>query len=271
MIAPLEGLSPDISTARTAFPRGLRQPALGFRFSVDALLLACFARVPSGACILDLGAGCGVVGIGCLLRQLHLAGESFSDENLSSVTALDIQPEMVACCESNFASLGLQGHGSVCLCNVDDIRTCDAVGPESMDVVVCNPPYRRPGSGRASPLPEREMGLAEGQGGLADFLAATAYSLKNKASAYFVFTTQRLVEFLVLADRVRLQPKALRFIHGRCNVPAKTVLIQVVKNGQPDVVVQSPLILYDEDAGQGGLTADALTFCPFLGANDPLP
>ncbi|MFW5487771.1 MAG: tRNA1(Val) (adenine(37)-N6)-methyltransferase [Desulfovibrio sp.] len=255
------------ASARDFFPRGLQQPEKGFRFSVDALLLSCFAQVPAGGRLLDLGAGCGVVGIGCLLRQM--AQQQATDGKPAvSVLSLDVQPEMIAFCKGNFAALGLQEGHETLLCDVRDIRSRQDVCPESMDAVVCNPPYRRPESGKTSDRLDREKALAETEGGgLVDFLAATAYVLKNRASAYFVFTARRLSDFVVAARGFRLEPKALRFVHGTSGSVAKTVLIQVVKNGRPDVVVLPPLILYGEGSGGRKLTLDAQDFCPFLGGH----
>ncbi|MDY0305603.1 MAG: hypothetical protein RBR18_04125 [Desulfovibrionaceae bacterium] len=53
---------------RSAFPRGLSQSNTGHRFSVDSLLLASFARIRrKDRRGLDLGTGCGVVGLALLL------------------------------------------------------------------------------------------------------------------------------------------------------------------------------------------------------------
>ena len=67
---------PDVTAARLAFPRGLEQPDTA-TVSLDSLLLACFAtpegsgpgRVLGKRPGLDLGTGCGVVGLGLLLRR----------------------------------------------------------------------------------------------------------------------------------------------------------------------------------------------------------
>jgi tRNA1Val (adenine37-N6)-methyltransferase len=249
--------------AREYFPRGLQQPEHGFRFSVDALLLACFAKIPTGARLLDMGAGCGVVGLGCLLHCAETRPDC-TRTSPASLISLDMQPEMLGCCEANFRSLGLEGQASTVHCRVEDVVDCPELGPESVDVVVCNPPYRRAGSGKASPRADRELALAESRAGLVDFLEATAYVLKNRASAFFVFTAQRLTEFIEMASRCRLQVKTLRFVHGRQDAQAKTVLIQVTKNGRPDVVVQPPLVLYGQQEGRGEPNRRAVEFCPYL-------
>ena len=53
--------SADMLDSLRLYGLNIGQPAQGYRFSLDALLLADFSRVPAGASVADLGTGCGVI------------------------------------------------------------------------------------------------------------------------------------------------------------------------------------------------------------------
>lgn len=252
----------DAQDACRAFPRGLDQPEHGYRFSLDALLLASFARRPLGGSGLDLGTGCGVVGLGLLL---------LNPESSPRVTGLDVDPSMVHAARANAARLGLETRFQAHELNVADLPGHDDVPPESMDFALCNPPYRRPGTGRRPP----DMGLAGGRdaarfeaaGRLEHFLGAAGHALKKRAPLWLVFLPERLEELLAALGPARLAAKRLRFVHPRMDEPARILLAEAVAHGRPGLAVEPPLVLHEGHGPDTRLTAQALDFCPWLACN----
>ncbi len=150
------------------FPRGLAQPARGFRFGLDALLLASF--LPGGPeRLLDLGTGCGAVALGWLLRE---------DSKTDRVRAvgLEMNPEQAACARENGARLGLTERFEVIESDVRSIRT--STRPESFDLVACNPPYRGQGTGRLPADAGRRAAIFAGHAGEGQGASASAGSAK---------------------------------------------------------------------------------------------
>ena len=100
--------------ARRAFPAGLEQPEGSFRFSVDALLLAAFAASRTTDVtirFIDLGTGCGVVGLAYLLLKRNIC-QSFG---------MDCNPELIAAAQNNTAKLGFSDRSAyrgTCRCAV---------------------------------------------------------------------------------------------------------------------------------------------------------
>lgn len=282
------------------FPRGLAQPVRGFRFGLDALLLASFLPIGPKR-LLDLGAGCGAVALGWLLRG--------GSRNVPvSAVGLDVNPEMAACARENAARLGLAERLDVLLADVRAMR--GVIEPESFDLVACNPPYRESGRGRLPADPGRRAaifsGFAEtgGEAGgagdipgqpdgeslrspellwraetpgasesgqadsgqsaaLSDFVAAAAYALPERGRACFVFIAERLPALLAELAARRLEPKRLRLVHPRHDASARMALVEARKLGGQGLVVEPPLFLYKGTR----LTTDALAFCPFLSCN----
>lgn len=244
----------EVSLARAVFPRGLSQPDTGFRFSVDALLLAAFAgnRAVRGR-VLDLGAGCGVVGLAVALNHPDFM-----------LLSLDRNPDMLRHVHRNASRLGLGGR---CLQLRADVTEPGGLRPEVADVVVCNPPYRDPGSGRINPDEGRAGARFEQRGGLEDFVRAAAWSVRNRGTCVFVQLAERLDDLLGLLLTHRLRPKELLCIHPRPDQPARLVLVRAIKNGGSGLGVLPPLFLHEGWGEQTRLSPAALEFCPWLICN----
>jgi tRNA1Val (adenine37-N6)-methyltransferase len=242
--------------ARSYFPRGLAQPEGGFRFSVDALVLACFATRKSRTRVVDLGAGCGVVGFGYALRG-----------DVVSLAGVECDAVMAACARRNAELLDMAY--ALHECDLREVRA--QLPPESADLALLNPPYHKPGCGRLPADASLSAKFAE-EGGLADFLGAAAYLVANRGRAAIVFGADRLDALLAECQEFGLAPKRLRMVHGHVDAPARLVLVEAVKNGRPGLAVEPPLILHTTDGNDGNTpTPEALAFCPFLSCNPGTP
>ena len=102
------------------------QPEKGYRFNLDSVILA--RSVAEGSAnALDLGAGCGIVGQMLLLF-----------EKAQKVTAIDILPEMVECCQKS-AELNHFGPEKYNVL-IADVRSLP-LKERSFDLIVSNPPF----------------------------------------------------------------------------------------------------------------------------------
>jgi tRNA1Val (adenine37-N6)-methyltransferase len=236
--------------ARDYFPRGLDQPCPGYRFSLDSLLVASFAR-GAGPRVLDLGCGCGVIGLAMLLDDPGL-----------EVTGLDIESDMITCARSNAEKLGFNKNFTAIQGDVREVRKSRPFEPEVFDAGVCNPPYRDPGSGR-TPQGGRLAARFEERAGIEDFVRAAAFGLKNKGRFFVVFLPERLAALFAAMNQYGLEPKRIMPVYGKAGEPAKIILVEARKNGGPGLAVEPGLVLYEG----GKLTGAALEFCPRLGCN----
>jgi len=236
---------------RDFFPRGLVQPEVGYRFSLDSLLLSCFARAGRRQHGVDLGCGCGVVGIGMVLRQpdLHVLG-------------IDINPDVIRAAGENRVNLLLIDKLTFEVADVADWR------PEKVvDFVVANPPYRELGTGRTSRGEDRKTARFENEGTFGDFARCAAVALKTRGRFSFVHLPERLPELLAALGDNGLAPKRMRLVHGRADETARMALMETVKAGRAGLRVEPPLILHRGRGDKTRLTEQALEFCPFLACN----
>src|SRR5258708_544383 len=152
----------------------LYQPRRGYRFSVEAVLLARFAAARPAGRVLELGAGCGVVAL--IYAALARPRE---------VVAMEIQPALAALIARNAALNDLGMVRAVCA-DLRSRRALDAAAG-GFDLVVANPPFRARLSGRESPLPGRRPAPGETTAPPEDFAAAPARHARPGGRAAFIF------------------------------------------------------------------------------------
>lgn len=209
------------------------QPRHGYRFSIDSVLLARFIRAREGSRILDLGAGCGVVSL--IIADLLKPRE---------IVALEIDSAMAELINRNANSNGLGNISAIC----GDFRQrrLSGIEPGSFDAVVANPPYRAPGSGGPSPNPARQTARQEEQGVLADFVKGAARYAKFGGAAVMVMTASRGAELISLMRLWALEPKRVRLVHPRIEMPASVLLIEARRGGGIGVTIEPPLVIYSK-------------------------
>ena len=212
------------------------QPRQGYRFSVDAVLLAHFFIPQPEARILDLGAGCGVVSL--------ILSHRWPTANL---VALELQPRLAEVVRRNVAINSLASR--VTVLEGDCRRIADLLPPNSFDWVAANPPYYPTESGRHHPETERSQARHEILGGIGEMAKAAAFVLKSGGRAAFVYPAARVETLLGVLLENGLAPKRLRMVHAYPETEAGLVLVEAVKDGGEGLGVLSPFCICQEKGG----------------------
>lgn len=211
----------------------IAQPVDGYRFSIDALLLADFVRVSDDAGIIDLGTGCGIIPL--ILANRYSAAH---------IIGVDSNSSMVKLAERNIKLNDLGYQIKIQSSDIVDLRSQYPVS--FFDGVVANPPFRSPLSGKLSPKPGRDFARHESTAGLADFLAVAKYLVKASGRIFFVYLADRLPEFIHSAVELKLAVLRLRMVHGFVDAPAKFFLAELAKGRKGAAEVLPPLIVYEK-------------------------
>lgn len=217
------------------------QPAGGYRFSLDALLLADFVMAAEDAGMVDLGTGGGIIPL--LLCRRYQSATVVGIENNSTMAEL---------ARENVARNGLADRVRIVTADVADTRSHFPVS--TFDGVVSNPPYRTPVSGRISPKAGRDTARHESSAGLVDFLAAAKYLVKPSGRIWFIYNPDRMAEFIACASEQKLALLRLRMVHGRLDAPARMFMAELAKGRKGETAVLPPLIIY---ADNGDYTREA--------------
>ena len=205
----------------------------GFPLSTDSMVLADFVRLPKNARILDLGSGCGTLGL--LLCAKH-AG--------CTVTGIELDEKAHAAAAENIRRNGLDSRlFSLCA----DLRTMP-YEPGSFHVCVSNPPYFSGGAAHSrDPLARREDCCTP-----RDLFAAASKALRFGGDFFLVHKPERLAELCFEATSAGLEPKRLRLVRHRPGAPVSLILLSCRKGGKPGLILEE-LTLYHAD---GTPTAD---------------
>jgi len=227
-------------TADTLYDGALicRQYRDGYRFSVDAILAANFCRINGPGRILDLGCGSGIIGL--ILASLHPQ---------ITLQGVDIQKDLVALAQENILKNRFDHRFKVDLGDVRHIR--EKLAAESFDLVVCNPPYRKCGSGRLNREGQAAIARHELKADLGDMLAAAAFCVKNRGTVILVYPALR---FAHLAAGLAEKKLTLRRLQPVYSYPednqARLVLVEAMKNGGEECRILAPFYIYSKRDGE---------------------
>jgi len=210
------------------------QKAKGYRFSLDALLLSHFVRLKKGHRVVDIGTGSGVIALVLAYR--------FPDAHIIGV---EVQEELADMARRNVAVNHLTDRVGISHGDIREIRTM--YSPDSFDVAVFNPPYRKLNSGRVNPHRERAIARHEIKGSLSDFMESARILLKDGGAVYAIYPAKRGTELLFQMRRALLEPKKIRMVHSRLSSDAEFILVEGVKRGGEELTIMAPLFIYGEN------------------------
>ncbi len=220
----------------------------GYRFSVDAVLVAHFCKPSPAARVLDIGCGCGVIGLILCSRYARL-----------TVTGLELQSPLARLTRKNIAANQLEERFTVCEGDLCQVRTTDQLKPESFDLVVTNPPYHKTGTGRLNNQDEQAIARHELTADPDSVMAAAAYCVKNRGSVVCVYPATRLVTVITAMEQHRLTVKRVQPVYSYPeDNRARLVLIEAVKNGGEEITLLPPLYIYQYPDGSCSADVDAM-------------
>ena len=198
-------------------PYTLSWPEGVFPLGGDALALGEFATVRPRWRVCDLGTGSGA-----LLLLLARRAEGLS------LTGVEQDPLAARTARDNLAANGLPGE-----LVLGDWREIP-LPAGAFDLVVSNPPYFPPGSGRGDDPARMEL-----HGGLEELCAAAGRLLKNGGRFALCHRPERLCDVLCTLRAHGLEPKRLKLVaHSPAHPPA-LLLVEAVKGGRPGLVVET--------------------------------
>jgi tRNA1Val (adenine37-N6)-methyltransferase len=212
------------------------QNKAGYRFALDAPLLADFIKTKPGDELLELGTGSGIIALLLSLKPF------------ARLTALEIQPSLAGLARRNIRLNGLEKRITVVRADLRKYRP-----GTRFDVVFSNPPYIRKETGFLSAVAEKSVAKHELKCDILGVMRATSELLKPAGRAYFVFPAGRTEDFAQTADSAGLVLRRRRFVMPREGA-APTLFLAECRFERGRLRERPPLVLRD---AAGADTAEA--------------
>lgn len=193
-------------------------PAGSFPLSTDSMVLSAFVRLPRNARVLDLGSGCGTLGL-LLCAQYESC----------TVTGAELDPIAHAVAEGNIRRNDLSDR----LINIcTDLRCLPGEFTGRFDCCVSNPPYFSAGpAAQRTPLARREDCCSA-----AELFTAASKALKYGGNFFLVHKPERLAELIARGSETGLEAKRLQLVRHREGGDVTLILLQFRKGGKPGLI-----------------------------------
>jgi len=226
----------------------LRQPSHGYRFSVDAPLLTWFAGADRVAkhCV-DLGAGCGVIGLGLLAAGFA-----------RKVSAVEIQPVL-----ANLAMENVEANSfgdSMEILNADIRKIGDQLPGAFFDLVIANPPFWPAEAGRLPKDEMKQIACHETAVTLDDWVTLVRRLLHpRRGRVCVVFPAKRVDELLLAFVKCGITATQVIVVHPRIDEPAEIILLEARLGQAGRLTIAPPLFLKNEQGDDTKMAREILS------------
>lgn len=190
-----------------------------FPLSTDSVALSGFVKLPKNASVLDLGSGCGTLGLLlCSLRDDCTVTGVEIDSKAHETALLNARDNQI-----------LHRLNSIC---GDVGNISQFIKPGSFSCCISNPPYFSGGFiSQSAPVARSEVSLEPDT-----LFRAAAWALKYGGDFYLVHKPERLGELCRIAGEHQLEAKRLCLLRHRTDGPVSLVLIQFRKGAKPGLI-----------------------------------
>ncbi|KRM67800.1 tRNA1(Val) (adenine(37)-N6)-methyltransferase [Apilactobacillus ozensis] len=206
-----------------------------FSFSLDAVLLAYFTKIPlKKVKLVDLCAGNGAVGL-FLAHKIN-----------GSINSIELQTKLADMAKRSVLLNHLEN--KIDVFQDDLLNSFRHVPKDSVDIITCNPPYF-PNFKASKKNPNKYLAIARHEitTNLDDIMQISQGLLKTNGKAFFVYRPDRLTELMNKMSKYGIIPKQVQFVYPRVNKNANIVLVEGIKSGKVGgLKVLPPITVYNQ-------------------------
>lgn len=195
----------------------LIQSSEGFRYGVDAVVLADFAATLSsgGRRVFDLGTGSGVIP----LILSHKMPKSV-------ITGVELQRDSAERAERNVILNDLKDRINIINSDIKDLKRGYRA---AADIVVSNPPYMERGSGLIGVDDAKAAARHETTAVLKDFFITASHLLDKRGEFFLVHRPYRLADIFCYARETGFEAKTMRLVCPMEGREPNIVLVHFIK------------------------------------------
>lgn len=210
------------------------QSRAGYRFSLDAVLLAHFPLLKEATSVLDIGTGNGVIALILSVLKPEL-----------NITGVEVQASLAERARRNVRLNGMESR--IHILRADIRKHSCFFAPQSFDLLISNPPFFKVGSGEMSSNLEKRGAHHELTLTLEQLLAAFKFLLAPQGRAVLIHRAERWQDIMDGAATVGLQLARYQEIKSRRGQEARLYLLEMVHAGlAEEPIYMEPLVIYTD-------------------------
>lgn len=200
------------------------------KFGTDAFLLSYFADPKDGDSIADFGTGCGII-------PLILESKNYK---FKKIYAIDIQQKAIEQFELSIKSSNLSKDRFIPIkADIKNIK--DNIKNSSIDLVICNPPYKATNTGILNKDIAHQIANHEILCDIEDVCRSASYILKFRGRLAICQRPERLPDIMTSMRNNNIEPKRLRLVSNNPGQKPWLLLIEGLKGGKPFLTIDKNL------------------------------
>ncbi len=205
-----------------------------FSFSLDSIILANYVSIRlRDKNIVDFCTGNGVIPM-ILTRRTK-----------NNIVGVEIQEKLADLANKSIEYNKLTDR--ITIYN-EDVKEFSKKHLNEFDLVLCNPPYFKiEENSTLNESYEKKIARHEILFNLEDLCKCSKKVLKDNGKLCIVHRTDRLMEILEVFRKHNIEPKKIRFVYEKITKESTLVLVEAQKCGSVGLIVESPIIMYNED------------------------
>lgn len=242
-----------------------------FKFGIDAVLLADFAKVKKNDFVIDFCTGTGIVPIlmSAKRRDTKFAGIEIQQDCAKMATrsvALNNLENQINIIEENIQNFknfevfekARQKKSALFNFNLKSNDKILELKAQCANVVTCNPPYFKVENNNATDscsnfLNDLSKNYSNESVAISrseilcsaeDVVSAANFLLKPNGRFYLICRPSRLSDFFILLEKYNFGVKKLRFVQSSATIKPSMFLLEAIKCARPELVIDAPLIIY---------------------------
>ncbi len=203
----------------------------GFRFSVDAVLIANFLNIKSGnLTVMDIGTGTGIVPL--LISD---------NTHIKKIYGVEIQEENATLAKRSIKYNELEEKIEILNQDIKKLKV-----DFKIDLIVTNPPYIKSANGKISENRVKAISKHEVELTIKELIENSRRILKSGGSFNIICRTNRFQETFFLLSENNFYVKRLRTVHTKPGKEAILFMIEAIKDTKCTMEIMDSIHIFNE-------------------------
>ena len=207
---------------------------MGYRYTIDPIILSAQISPPPHSHILDIGCGCGIMPLILGFRHQQIR-----------ITGIEIQKELAEAAQQNIRENGMEERIHILNADINTLSQESLKGP--VDLIISNPPYKKANTGRLNPDPGKALARHEISLTIDQLFSAAARILCPNGRFCLIFPWEREEDLKQAAAKSGFSMEWISYVHASPKKNPMRIIVSARNNPKEYCRVRPPIHLSEPD------------------------